>query len=172
MMSTTILWYSSKNGSPVLLEGLTGTIGIAFSIANREWRSALACFIGSAGAIADALGSGVLTCISAKAGTLADICGGILTWIKTLLDRMAGQLGLSNEVDRGNDDMRRNQEAAQWQATLTHVDEDGNAVMMAQNANRGFGASSRDANYRDNVSRLVSGGYEKGHCAVANCQHV
>ncbi len=44
--------------------------------------------------------------------------------------------------------------------------------MMAQNANRGFGASSRDANYRDNVSRLVGGGHEKGYCAVANCQHV
>jgi hypothetical protein len=92
--------------------------------------------------------------------------------ITDVLDNMVNGLGLSNEVNRGIDNMHRNQEAARRQATFAHVDEDGNAVMMAQNANRGFGASSRDANYRDNVSRLVGGGHEKGYCAVANCRHV
>ncbi len=63
-------------------------------------------------------------------------------------------------------------EAQVKQARSVHVDEDGHAIMMAQNTNQGFGASSRDAKYRDNVRRLVSGGYEKGYCAVDNCQHV
>jgi hypothetical protein len=38
--------------------------------------------------------------------------------------------------------------------------------MMTKNATQGFGASSRDANYRENVRLLVGGGCEKGFCAV------
>jgi hypothetical protein len=43
--------------------------------------------------------------------------------------------------------------------------------MMTKNATRGFGASSRDANYRENVRLLVGGGREKGFCAVPKCDH-
>jgi DNA anti-recombination protein RmuC len=67
--------------------------------------------------------------------------------IPNILDSMVDGLGLSNQVNRGIEDIHRHQEAAQRQTRLAHVDETaGNAVMMAQNANRGFGTSSRDAN--------------------------
>jgi hypothetical protein len=88
-----------------------------------------------------------------------------------VLDRMVDQLGVRKEVDRDIEEMHRNQDAAQQGARFANVDEDGNGVMMTRNATRGFGASSRDANYRDNVRRLIGGGREKGHCAVAKCQH-
>jgi hypothetical protein len=88
-----------------------------------------------------------------------------------LLDGMAAALGLTNQVNNDIDEFCRNQEAAQQELRFTHVDEDGNPVMMVQNANRGFGASSRDPNYRDNVRSLIQGGREKGYCAVAICEH-
>jgi hypothetical protein len=43
--------------------------------------------------------------------------------------------------------------------------------MMTKNATQGFGASSRDANYRENVRLLVGGGCEKGFYAVLKCDH-
>jgi hypothetical protein len=88
-----------------------------------------------------------------------------------LLDGTVAALGLTNQVNQDIDKFRQNQEAAQQELRFTHVDEDGNPVMMVQNANRGFGASSRDPNYRDNVRSLIQGGREKGYCAVANCEH-
>ena len=88
-----------------------------------------------------------------------------------LLDSMVAALGLTDQVNKDIDKFRRNQEAAQQELRFAHVDEDGNPVMMVQNANRGFGASSRDPNYRDNVRSLIQGGREKGYCAVANCEH-
>jgi hypothetical protein len=84
---------------------------------------------------------------------------------------MVAALGLTNQVNKEIDEFRRNQEAAQQELRFTHVDEDGNPVMMVRNANRGFGASSRDPNYRDNVRSLIQGGREKGYCTVANCEH-
>jgi hypothetical protein len=57
---------------------------------------------------------------------------------------------------------------------VTHVDDNGNAIMMAQNDSPGLGAlgaSSRDANYRENVWHLIGGGREKGYCTVTKCQH-
>ena len=87
-------------------------------------------------------------------------------------------LGLRNQVNSGIEDMRQQQLAAEQQARFEkrqarflHVDEDGNAIMMAQNANQGLGASSRDTNYRENVERLIGRGHEKGYCTVAKCQH-
>jgi hypothetical protein len=88
-----------------------------------------------------------------------------------LLDSMAAALGLTDQVNKDIDKFRRNQEAAQQELRFTHVDEDGNPVMMVRNANQGFGASSRDPNYRDNVPSLIQGGRERGYCAVANCEH-
>jgi hypothetical protein len=44
--------------------------------------------------------------------------------------------------------------------------------MMTKNATQGFGASSRDANYNENVRLLVSGGFEKGFCALPKCEHL
>jgi hypothetical protein len=44
---------------------------------------------------------------------------------------MVDGLGLSNQVNRGIEDMHRNQEAAEQQARLVHVDEDGHVIMMA-----------------------------------------
>ena len=87
------------------------------------------------------------------------------------LDGMVAALGLTNQVDKDIAKFCRNQEAAQQKLRFAHVDEDGNPVMMVQNSNRGFGASSRDPNYRDNVRSLIQGGREKGYCAVANCEH-
>jgi hypothetical protein len=43
--------------------------------------------------------------------------------------------------------------------------------MMTKNATRGFGASSRDANYRENVRLRVGGGRARGFCAVPKCDH-
>jgi hypothetical protein len=87
-------------------------------------------------------------------------------------------LGLSNEVNSNIEDMREKRLAAERrarfqkrQARFVRVDEDGNAVMMKENATRGFGASSRDANYTENIKRLVSGGRQKGLCTVATCEH-
>jgi hypothetical protein len=88
-----------------------------------------------------------------------------------LLDGMVAALGLTNQVNKDIDKFCQNQEAAQQELRFTHVDEDGNPVMMVQNANRGYGASSRDPNYRDNVRSLIQGGRDKGYCAVANCEH-
>jgi hypothetical protein len=88
-----------------------------------------------------------------------------------LLDGMVAALDLTNQVNKDIDEFCQNQEAAQQELRFAHVDEDGNPVMMVQNANQGFGASSRDPNYRDNVRSLIQGGREKGYCAVANCEH-
>jgi hypothetical protein len=88
-----------------------------------------------------------------------------------LLDGMVAALGLTNQVNKDIEIFCRNQEAAQQELRFAHVDEDENPVMMVKNANRGFGASSRDPNYRDNVRSLIQGGPEKGDCAVANCDH-
>jgi hypothetical protein len=82
-----------------------------------------------------------------------------------LLDGMVAALGLTNQVNKDIHEFRWNQEAAQQELRFTHVDEDGNPV------NPGFGASSRDPNYRDNVRSLIQGVREKGYCAVANCEH-
>jgi hypothetical protein len=87
-----------------------------------------------------------------------------------LLDGMVAALGLTNQVNKDIDEFCQNQEAAQQELQFAHVDEDGNPVMMVQNAKRCFGASSRDPNYRDNVCSLIQGGREKGYCAVANCE--
>jgi hypothetical protein len=54
-------------------------------------------------------------------------------------------------------------EAQVKQARSVHVDEDGHAIMMAQNTNQGFGASSSDANYIENLRHVVDGGREKGY---------
>jgi hypothetical protein len=91
--------------------------------------------------------------------------------ITSILDSMVDTLGINSEVNRGIADMHLDQAAAQQRTRFAHVDEDGNAVLMAPNANRGYGASSRDANYRENVARLLSGQRTKGYCAVRNCQH-
>jgi hypothetical protein len=79
--------------------------------------------------------------------------------ITNFLDSMIVGLGLRNQVNSSIEDMRQQQLAAERQARFEkrqarfiHVDEDGNAIMMAQNANRaGLGASNRDTNYRENV---------------------
>jgi hypothetical protein len=51
-----------------------------------------------------------------------------------LLDGMVTALGLTNQVDKDIGKFRRNQEAAQQKLQFAHVDEDGNPVMMVQNA--------------------------------------
>ena len=84
---------------------------------------------------------------------------------------MIEELGIMKEVTTSIEGMHRDKEAADRRARFSHVDEDGNAIMMARNVNRGFGASSRDPNFKENVRRLVSGGREKGYCAVAKCDH-
>jgi hypothetical protein len=98
--------------------------------------------------------------------------------IITVLDSMIVGLGLRNKVNSGIEDMRQQQLARErqvrferQQARFVYVNEDGNAIMMAQNVNRGLGASSRDANYRENVWCLIGRRREKGYCAVAKCQH-
>jgi hypothetical protein len=88
-----------------------------------------------------------------------------------LFNSMAAALGLTNQVTIDIDEFRWNQEAAQQELRFAHVDEDGNPVMIVRNARRGFGASSRDQNYRDNVRSLIQGGREKGNCVVANYEH-
>jgi hypothetical protein len=55
-------------------------------------------------------------------------------------------LGLRNQVNSGIEDLHQQQLAAERQARFIHVDEDGNAIMMAQNTNQGFGASNRGTN--------------------------
>jgi hypothetical protein len=68
-------------------------------------------------------------------------------------------LGLRNKVSSNIEDMREQRARFEKrQARFVRVDEVGNAVMMAENASRVFGASSRDTNYRDNMVRLISGG--------------
>jgi hypothetical protein len=85
---------------------------------------------------------------------------------------MVAALGLTNQVNKDIDEFRWNQVAAQQELRFTHVDEDGNPVMMVQNANQDFGgASNRYPNYRDSVRSLIQGGHEKGYCAVENCEH-
>jgi hypothetical protein len=91
----------------------------------------------------------------------------------SVLDSMVDGLGLTSQVNRGIEAMHLNQEATERQARFIRADEDGqHAVMMAQNATQDFGASSRDANYRENMRCVVDGRYEKGYCAIANCQHL
>jgi hypothetical protein len=88
-----------------------------------------------------------------------------------VLDDMIDKLGTRKEVEKDIRDHRRKREFAQRLANFSPADEDGNPVMMTKNATRGFGASSRDANYRENVCHLISGGREKGFCAVLKCDH-
>ena len=90
---------------------------------------------------------------------------------RNVLDDMIDKLGTRKEVEKDIRDHRRKREFAQRLANFSHADEDGNPVMMTKNATRGFGASSRDANYRENVRLLVGGGREKGFCAVPKCDH-
>jgi hypothetical protein len=92
-------------------------------------------------------------------------------WGRTVLDDMINKLGTRKEVEKDIRDHRRKREFAQRLANFSHADEDGNPVMMTKNATRGFGASSRDANYRENVRLLVGGGRYKGFCAVPKCDH-
>jgi phosphatidylserine/phosphatidylglycerophosphate/cardiolipin synthase-like enzyme len=92
-------------------------------------------------------------------------------WGANVLDAMVDQLGTRKEVEKDIRNHRRKQEIAQCLANFSHAGEDGNPVMMTKNANRGFGASSRDANYRDNVHLLVGGGRERRFCAVPKCDH-
>jgi len=92
-------------------------------------------------------------------------------WGRNVLDAMVDNLGTRKEVEEDIRDHRRKQQFTQRLANFSHADEDGNAVMMTKNATRGFGASSRDANYQQNLSLLVGGGREKGFCAVPQCNH-
>jgi hypothetical protein len=90
---------------------------------------------------------------------------------RNALNDMIDKLGTRKEVEKNIRDHRWKQEFAQPLANFSHADEDGNPVMMTKNATPGFGASSRDANYRENVRLLVGGGREKGFCAVPKCNH-
>ena len=92
-------------------------------------------------------------------------------WGSNVLDAMVDKLGTRKEVEEDIRDFRRKQQLQQKLANFSHADEDGNAVMMTKNATRGFGASSRDANYHKNVHQLVSGGREKEFCTVPKCNH-
>jgi hypothetical protein len=90
---------------------------------------------------------------------------------KSHIADMIDKLGTRKEVEKDIRDHRRKREFAQRLANFSHADEDGNPVMMTKISTRGFGASSRDANYRENVRLLVGGGREKGFCAVPKCDH-
>jgi hypothetical protein len=90
---------------------------------------------------------------------------------RNVLDDMINKLGMRKEVEKDIRDHRRKREFAQRLANFSHADEDGNPVMMTKNATRGFVASSRDANNRENVRLLVGEGHEKGFCAVLKCDH-
>jgi hypothetical protein len=92
-------------------------------------------------------------------------------WGTCVLDGMIDALGTRKEVEKDIADHRRKRALALRQAQFSHADEDGNAVMITRNATRGYGASSRDPNYSENVRNLLAGGRQKGHCAVGNCDH-
>jgi hypothetical protein len=91
-------------------------------------------------------------------------------WSKRL-DDMIDKLCTRKGVEKDIRDRCWKREFAQRLANFSHANEDGNPVMMTKNATRGFGASSRDANYRENVRHLVGGGREKGFCADPKCDH-
>jgi hypothetical protein len=78
---------------------------------------------------------------------------------RNVLDDMIHKLGTRKEVEKDIRDHRRNRQG------LEPSDDDQKCPT------RGFGASSRDANYRENVHLLVGGGREKGFCAVLKCDH-
>jgi hypothetical protein len=90
---------------------------------------------------------------------------------RNVLDDMINKLGTRKKVEKDIRDHCRKREFVQRPANFSHANEDGNPVMMTKNATRVFGASSRDANYRENVRLLVGGGREKGFCAVPKCDH-
>ncbi len=92
-------------------------------------------------------------------------------WGGNVLHTAIDKLGTRKEVEEDIRDHRRKREFAQRLANFSHADEDGNPVMMTKNATRGFVASSRDANNRENVRLLVGEGHEKGFCAVLKCDH-
>jgi hypothetical protein len=92
-------------------------------------------------------------------------------WGRNVLNDMINKLGTRKEVEKDIRDHRRKREFAQRLANFSYADEDGNPVMMTKNATRGFGPSSRDANYRENVRLMVGGGREKGFCAVPRFDH-
>jgi hypothetical protein len=92
-------------------------------------------------------------------------------WGQNVLDDMIDKVGTRKEVEKDIRDHCQKREFAQRLANFSHADKDGNPVMMTKNATRGFGAPSRDANYRENVLLLVGGGREKGFCAVPKCDH-
>jgi hypothetical protein len=92
-------------------------------------------------------------------------------WGGNVLDTAIDKLGTRKEVEEDIRDHRRKREFAQRLANFSHVNEDGNPVMMTNNATLGYGNSSRDADYSENVCLLVRGGFEKGFCAVPECEH-
>jgi hypothetical protein len=93
-------------------------------------------------------------------------------WGGNVLDAMVDQLGLMAQVEKDIRDHPPKREFAERPANFSHANEDGNPVMMTKNATRGFGASSRDANYLENVRLLLGGGRKKGFCAVPKCNHL
>jgi hypothetical protein len=92
-------------------------------------------------------------------------------WGVNVLDAMINKLGTRKKVEEDIIYHRRKREFAQRLANFSHANEDENPVMMTNNATRGFGASTRDANYSENVRLLVSGGRETGFCAGRKCYH-
>jgi hypothetical protein len=93
-------------------------------------------------------------------------------WGADVLDAMVNQLGMRKEVEKaGIRDHHQEQAFAQPLANFSHANEDGNPVRMTKNAPQGFGAPSRDANYRENMGLLVGGGRKIGICAVRKWDH-
>ncbi len=81
---------------------------------------------------------------------------------QTLQDRVRG-LGTDAQerVEREIGEASREQELNRSQIRET-TNEYGNRVIVDPGAARGYGASSRDPNYREQVEHIVDGGFEKG----------